>query len=201
METITFFLFCFVWFFLWCNDVWCCLFCIFVSFQVQSMHRQLNAKSSQYELFHSFDWTLPCCHWLSVKYGMRLNRLERIAKCCASKHVIPVTTGVAIGVLYPELLLWADLMCLPQYWGRQRLLSVHHLCHPSHRSERGSLRLRIHCWGYPMQVMALNTGLKGFLHISLRFLLTFCFGGEWQRSRICGWGQTLLTAHLVGSWP
>lgn len=30
------------------------------------------------------------------------------------EHVIPVTTGEVNGVLYPELLLWANLMCLPQ---------------------------------------------------------------------------------------
>lgn len=30
------------------------------------------------------------------------------------EHVIPVTTGEVNSVLYPELLLWANLMCLPQ---------------------------------------------------------------------------------------
>lgn len=54
--------------------------------------------------------------WWNVELSQPLR--EWADKMSHFEHVILVTTGEVCSVLYPELLLWANLMCLPQslFW-------------------------------------------------------------------------------------
>lgn len=69
---------------------------------------------------HWSDWSAKCKVYhrsdkIMFELSLTVSALrERAVKCHALKHVIPVTTGEVNGVLYSELLLWANLMCLPQ---------------------------------------------------------------------------------------
>lgn len=70
------------------------------------------------QMFHRFDEIIVGTVFrMSVKQLAQPLR-ERAVKMSYSEHVIPVTTGEVKCVLYPELFLWANLMCLPQslFW-------------------------------------------------------------------------------------
>ena len=91
---------------------WCCLFLYFLFL----FHEQLVVWS---------DWSkciTDLMKWCWIVFECPSSKIARpfflkrtgCLKCRTFEHVIPVTTGEVNSVLYPELLLWANLMCLPQ---------------------------------------------------------------------------------------
>lgn len=103
----------FGWFGVYCGTL---LFGAVFSVLFISFHKQLVDWSAKCKVYHRFDEITLNCLRMSIILSQPLR--ERADKMSYFEHVIPVTTGEVTSVLYPELLLWANLMCLPQslFW-------------------------------------------------------------------------------------